>query len=146
MPELSVKRKSPNEGRSPDMNQCEFNFSCPLGQCIPIITFNLLHTLLGSVYLRVILISCIYLRVIFNLFYTHLGSVYLRVNPSSLLYPLGQCIRTAIICELPKYSVTFFEGNMYLLFARGVIQLELIYSCHMIFLESVDVLIFYPNP
>ena len=48
--------------------------------------FVLLHTLLGSVYLRVILnlsytlLGSVYLRVIFNLFYTLLGSVYLRIH------------------------------------------------------------------
>ena len=54
-------------------------------------------------------------------------------------------LRTVIICELPNYSITFFEGNKFLLFARDVIYLELIYSCHMIILESVDIWISYPN-
>ena len=36
MPQISVKKKkSPDKERSPDINKCEFNFSCPLGWCIP---------------------------------------------------------------------------------------------------------------
>ena len=31
MPQLSVKRKTPDKERSPDIYKGEFNFSCPLG-------------------------------------------------------------------------------------------------------------------
>ena len=61
-----------------------------------------------------------------------------------LQYRFGT-FRTVIICELPNYSVTFFKRNKCLLFAWDIIYLELIYSCHMIFLQSVNRWILYPN-
>ena len=41
--------------------------------------------------------------------------------------------------------ITFFKRKKCLLFARDVIYLELMYSCHMIFLESANIWILYPN-
>ena len=61
-----------------------------------------------------------------------------------LQYRFGT-FRTVIICELPNYSVTFFKRNKCLLFAWDIIYVELIYSCHMIFLEWVNIWIMYPN-
>ena len=85
MPQLSVKRKTPDKERSPDIYWGNSIFRALLGSVYLRVTFNLLHTLLGSVHLRVIfnplhiLLGSVYLRVIFNLLYTLLGSVYLRV-------------------------------------------------------------------
>ena len=41
-------------------------------------------------------------------------------------------------------SRTFFEGNK-ILFALNIIYFKIIYWCHMIFRESVDIWILYPN-
>ena len=77
MPQLSVKRKTPDKERSPDI----YWGGRVVGSVHLRVTFNLFHTLLGNVYLRVIfnlfhtLLGIVYPRVTFNLSHTLLGSV-----------------------------------------------------------------------
>ena len=55
---------------------------------------------------------------------------YLQINTTLNLL---KNLQTAMTCQIPNNTFTFFEGNWILLFLWDVIYFKLIYWCHMIF-------------